>query len=93
MKACRVSSDPACGIVRRYAGYRVHAHIDGVGIRVVVRAEDQGIDPRDGGRFAAICERHAALLQGTERYVRSMIAEGWCEECEAGVDRWRPTAT
>ena len=57
------------------------------GYVVIYRAAEQGLDPRDGGPWAVICESHGIILRmASLRAARSAMKGGsieFCDDCRA----------
>jgi hypothetical protein len=73
-------------LARSLAGCAVTRYAPSTGARVsVYSAEAQDIDPKDGGKWAVICEPHGTICQtGNKRDAIRHIApvpESFCDEC------------
>lgn len=73
-----------------WAGYRSAHFARSTGTLVaVVNTAEQGLNPKDGGRWTLICDDHSTLLQiHTLTLARQFASapEEWCENC-MGVER------
>lgn len=56
-------------------------------IVTIYLAEQQGIDPDDGGLYLVVCEEHGCCIQHETRAGARTLAvepDGWCEDCRHG---------